>query len=244
MERTKITFNRTLRASWLCEALRLKADGLEDAEATSRLKDWMAGEVSGEESLRKSLRYLRRIWMIPQEDLISLKDEGIRLYLKDPSSATATTLSFFMLIATYPFVREVGEVCGRLHRLQGSVKSEQIKRKMAALHGEREPVFRSTRYAISLLADFGLLKPTSRRGIYHAGKTEIKNPEIAAFVLAAFIRSLSKGDAIRRPELESHPGLFAFNPQNLIELALLDPRFSVSRESISTEIISFAQKDM
>ncbi len=238
MHRTKITFNRTIRASWLCEALRLKADGLEDAEATSRLKELMAADVSGEESLRKSLRYLRRIWMNPHEDLIPLKDEGLGLYRKNPSPDTATTLSFFMLIATYPFVREVGEVCGRLYRLQGSVKSEQIKRKIAAMYGEREPVFRSARYAISLLADFGLLKTTSRKGTYDAGKTEIKNPGVAAFAIEAFMRSLSKEAGIRRSELENHPGFFAFNPHTLTELALLDQRFSVSRESISTEVIS------
>ncbi len=236
--RLHITLNRALRAAWLYEALRLSAEGLPTSDAMTKLEGMLARDVSGKESVRKSLRYLRQVWLEPREELTYLRDNGISLYRRSPSEDTARTLSFYMLLATYPFFREVAEVCGKLHRLQGSVKSEQIKRKIAGYYGEKEPVTRSTRYAISLLADLGVLEGQSIRGIYKPGKESRMDAGMAAFALAALMDSLSVEHGISRSRLEQQPCLFAFDAHQLVMLALRDSRFSISRESLNKEIVT------
>jgi hypothetical protein len=147
-------------------------------------------------------------------------------------------LSYFMLIAIYPFAREVAEVCGQLNRLQGTVKTEQIKRKIAAIHGEREAVLRSTRYTLGIIAELGLLKPTKVRGVYSAGTIALSGHQFTAFALSALLCSLDRKYGIGRSELEGNPGLFAFDAHALIEAAIHDRRFVISRESMSRVIIS------
>jgi len=233
-----VTLNRRLKASWLIEALRLRAEGSSPEEAGARLKAMLAADIGGEESVRKSLRYLRQVWLEPHPVHGKLQAEGVDLYRQQPTVERARFLSFFMLLAIYPFAREVAEVCGQLFRLQGRIKSEQVKRKIVAIHGEREPVVRSTRYAVSIFLDLSVLQATETKGIYAPGKLPFTDDSISAFALNAILESLQREQGIGRNELEHHPSLFALESHVMVGLALDDPRFAVSRESVTREIIS------
>jgi hypothetical protein len=208
------------------------------ADVKAELEALMGADIKGLESIRKSLRYLRQVWLEPHPIHGALQDEAVRLYQDNPTAENARMLSYFMLIAIYPFAREVAEVCGQLNRLQGTVKTEQIKRKIAAIHGEREAVLRSTRYTLGIIAELGLLKPTKVRGVYSAGTIALSGHQFTAFALSALLCSLDRKHGIGRSELEGNPGLFAFDAHALVEGAIHDSRFVLSRESMSREIIS------
>lgn len=233
-----VTLNRSLKASWLIAALRLRASGCDLEHAKAELEALLENDIKGKESIRKSLRYLRQVWLEPHPIHGALQDEAVSLYRDEPTSQNACMLSYFMLIAIYPFAREVAEVCGQLNRLQGTVKTEQIKRKIAGIHGEREAVLRSARYAVAIIAELGLLRSTSNRGVYEAGKLTFSGHQSAAFALNALLCSMGRKSGVGRSELEGHPGLFAFDAHALIEEAIHDRRFVISRESMSREIIS------
>lgn len=236
-QRPSITLNRALKANWLCEALRLRAEGIPVTETTERLRNLLGEEISGKDSIQKSVRYLRQVWLEESPKLSNLQEEGVALYCDHPSINRARFLSLFMTAATYPFVREVMETCGKLHRLQGSVKTEQIKRRFSSTYGERESVVRSTRYAVSLLADFGLLQSGESRGTHHAGKSRCDDGKLAAFGVTALFLSTMPAVAISRTDLENHPALFAHDGQTLVDLALRDRRFAITRESYSLELV-------
>jgi hypothetical protein len=238
VEKIKITLNRNLKASWLCDALRLVASGTALNVAVAQMEQILKQDISGVDSITKSMRYIRHIWLDPDAATIPLRDDAVRLYKEHPSEEYARTLSYFMLIATYPFVREVAEVCGRLLRLQGSVKTEQIKRRIMEIYGEREPVLRSARYAVSILADLQLFKTGSSRGTYTAGSmTFLPEKQFASFCLSALFTSLSAEHGVRRRDLVGHPALFAFDAHLLVDCALTNGRFLISRESMTEDIV-------
>lgn len=239
MSQSNITLNRNLKAAWLCEALRLAANGVDADTAVSQLEELLRNDISGAESIRKSLRYLRQIWLTPSPEFLPLRNEALELYRQRPTVECARTLSFFILMAKYPFLREVAEICGRLLRLQGDVKTEQIKRRIMELHGEREPVLRSARYAVSIMADLGVLSLGAQRGIYGTGSlSTYPDSRFAAFCLESFMSSVPGKKHFRRTDISNHPALFAIDSRSLLDTALLDPRFSISRESVSEEMIS------
>lgn len=239
MKQSNITLNRNLKAAWLSEALRLAANNVDLDEAVRQLEDVLRADIAGAESIRKSIRYLRQIWLVPSADFISLRDEALDLYRQRPSEECARTLSFFMMMAKYPFLREVAEVCGRLLRLQGSVKTEQIKRRIMEIHGEREPVLRSARYAVSIMSDLGVLSKGSKKGIYVAGALVVyPDTRFAAFCLSALFASMPDKTHFRRSDISGHAALFAVDAHALLDSALSDQRFAISRESVSEELVS------
>lgn len=233
-----ITLNRRLKTSWLIEALRLRAENRAPEEARARLEAMLSENTEGKESVRKSLRYLRQVWLEPHPVYGKLQAEGIDVFRAQSTAECGRFLSFFMLLTIYPFAREVAEVCGQLFRLQGTFKSEQVKRKIVATHGQREPVVRSARYAVSLFLDLGVLQTNGTKGIYTSGNLAFGNASAATFALDALLKSLKAERGIGRNELEYHSSLFALKGHDLIEQALNDPRFVVSRESVSKELIS------
>lgn len=237
MKNQSVTLNRNLRASWLVEALRLRANEVEGRDAMQQLNDLISKEIQGAESRRKSLRYLRQLWLEAHTKLGSLQSEACAIYREDPQEPMARSLSFFMLLAVYPFAREVAETCGQLFRLQGTMKTEQIKRKVAARHGDRESVLRSTRYAVSIFSDLGLLAPTAERGSYTVGKPAINEERIAPYALEAIFRSIGR-QQISRTDLDVQAALFAYDSHALVAAAVSDPRFALSRESYSRELVS------
>lgn len=236
MKNQSVTLNRNLRAAWLVDALKLRANGVDSVDAVKQLDGQIALDIRGAESRRKSLRYLRQLWLEPHPKLEKLQQEAFELYRSDPREETARALSYFMLLAVYPFAREVAEACGQLFRLQGTIKTEQIKRKILAKHGEREPVLRSTRYAISIFSDLGLLRPSGPRGTYEIGKIEINTTKVSAYSLEALFESIGKSQ-ISRSDLDVHPALFAFDAHAIVASAISDPRFGLSRQSMSREYV-------
>ena len=238
----QITINRTVRASWLRLALRLRSEGLQKDDCIRQLEGELKRDISGVESIRKSLRYLRRIWLESTPNLTALQSEAISLHQSSPDIKNSNFLSLFMTLVTYPFVREIMEVCGRLNRIQGSIKSEQIKRNFAAAYGEREPVLRSTRYVVSLLEDLGFLEASETRGVYNVGNLECVGSSFAAFALEAFLTSLPASSGISRSELESHPALCSFDTHMLMDLALISENFSITKESYDRELVGLKKK--
>lgn len=242
MRPSNITLNRNLKAAWLCEALRLAAGDIDLDAAVSQLENTLRDDISGAESIRKSIRYLRQIWLVPSAELLPLRNEALEIYRERPTDECARTLSFFILMAKYPFMREVVEVCGRLLRLQGSIKTEQIKRRIMEIHGEREPVLRSARYAVSIMADLGVLSKGEKKGIYESGELAVyPDSRFAAFCLSALMASVPGKAHFRRSDISGHLALFAVDAHALLDSALTDPRFVISRESISEEMISQKQ---
>jgi hypothetical protein len=239
MNRNKIAPNANLRADWLMEALRLRMNEIEKAEGLKRMDDVISNEITGKVQKQKSLGYLKQVWLFPHLSFPTLQDSGIEIFRHSTDRQTAYLLSYFMTVATFPFTRCVVEACGQLHRLQGSVKMEQLKRKVAAIYGERERTLRGVRYVMYLLNSLGIVSAPKKKGFYEAGKFNVHSKELSSFAVKALLCSLEKENGMGRAELETHPVFFAFDGQKIVAEALQDSSIMLSRESMNREILNW-----
>ena len=233
-----ITFNRRLRVSWLVEGLRLAAQGVEDTQAEATLQALVGAENPGHDTITKSVRYIRHLWFADDDEFATLRQSALTLYREIPQTARANVLCWGMVLARYPFVRQVSEIVGRLLRLQGDVKQEQLKRKIKENFGERETAVRSGRYVVSLLSDFGFIRLDRKSGRYEPGsRLKVDDPAVAAWFLQAFMASAARRE-MPKDEVTNAPSLFMMLPDTLLNLALRTPRFRLGRESLSHELVS------
>lgn len=236
-----ITFNRRLRASWLLEGLRLAAQGVEEMQADATLRALVGSENPGHDTITKSVRYIRHLWFTGEdEEIATLRRTALELYRENPQAARASVLCWGMVLARYPFVRQVSEIVGRLLRLQGDVKQEQLKRKIKETFGERETSARSGRYVVSLLSDFQFIRLDRKSSRYEAGvRLLVEDPALAAWFLQAYLASLSRRE-MPKVELTSAPALFMMSPDALLNLALRTAHLRLGRESYSQELVTLA----
>lgn len=235
-----IAFNRRLRASWLEEGLRLLADGSDGSQWVERMEDLVKVDISGKDSIAKSMRYLRHIWTEPGE-ADAMRDEAVAIYRSKTTSGTAIILSWGMAIATYPFLNDVASTLGRMLRVQPEVKLEQLLRKLTETYGERETVRRSGRYALGFITDFGFVTRTSGAGCYILGNPIKIDPALSGWFVRAWFKATANTGVIDRVVMAGAPSLAFFDSASLISDAIECGALIPERLSFSQDVLRLAK---
>ena len=235
-----IAFNRRLRASWLEEGLRLRAEGIDDAAWLERMEEVVKMETQGRDSVQKSMRYLRHIWTdAAGED--DLRTAAIAIYQASPDKKTSTVLSWGMAIATYPFLIDVAATLGRMLRVQSEVKLEQLLRKLTETHGEKETVRRSGRYSLSLIQDMGFVERSSPGCYRLLPPVTIQDAAISSWLMRAWFRATGQVESVDRVALSSNPGLAFFDANSLVSDGLRTGTLVMERLSYSQDSVRVAR---
>ena len=189
-----ISFNRRLSGAWLKEGLRLRTEGVQGDTWTEQMTEILSREISGKDSLRKSMRYLRQIF---REDSL-LVDEAVEISLRSADPKRWETLCWGCTIAAYPFIGEVAAVVGRMLKVQSEFKLEQLLRKLTVSFGEKETVRRSGRYALGVMHDLGFVQRTEKAGHYIGNALIcVQDQELGGWLLQAWWRCPRKLECLK-----------------------------------------------
>ena len=233
-----IAFNRRLRFDWLREGLRLRAEGVDGGEWVGRMEQIVRLDTAGRDSIQKSMRYLRHIWIERDAQRNDLRTEAMRLYSRESDPAKDRILCWGMATATYPFLIEVAACAGRMLRVQPEIKLEQLLRKLTETFGEKETVRRSGRYSLGLIEDFGFITRPGKPGFYKAAPIlNVTNEALASWYLRAWFQSADISDSMDRIALAGHPSLFPFDAKQMTDAALQSGVLVLERLSFSQDAV-------
>jgi hypothetical protein len=222
MTRSKqdVGFNRKVKGDWLKETLRLTAAAVSHHEIEGDVKQEIAKDNTGKETIRKVFVYLNRVWLNPPEYCMNLRDSALEMFRRRPDNHSALLLNWGMCIAAYPFIGAVAEATGRLFRIQGNATALQINTRIREQYGDRHFVHRSVRYNLSTFLDFGVVKTEKRSGTYTPGKrTELRTDEEIAWLVEALLHA-QEPPSLDFDRIGDHPALFPFDTGILTETAL------------------------
>ena len=200
----QIGFDRFIRLDWVTCALKVRAN-LSHIDELNALLD-AAG--LGVAARTKTRTVLNRLWLEPRPELANFADRGARLFCDQPG-ISATTLSWGMAIASYPFFGKVAELMGRLSALQGDCTSAEIHRRMSEIYGEREGTYRITNRVLQSLASWGALEKYGEGTRLSRPKPVIlNNDHHVAWLVEAVLRYTRKSMSIAA--LHSTPVIYPF----------------------------------
>ena len=216
------------------------ADGTDGANWIERMEDLVKESNSGKDSIAKSMRYLRHVW-IEKGDTDVLRADAIELYRSRPLERASVILSWGMAVATYPFLNDVASTIGRMLRVQPELKLEQLLRKLTETYGERETVRRSGRYALGVITDFGFVERTKSAGCYHLGKPlKPDYANISGWLVRAWFAATGGPAVIDRVVMSGSPGLAFFDAASLISDAIEVGVLVPERLSFSQDVLRFS----
>jgi len=239
---SQVGFSQRVQLVWLDYTAGLVLAGKEKATINDALQDYLKDKLSvGGSAVRgtreKAITILMKIWAIPPDHQQGLRDDGLALLRRLPSS-DHMVIHWGMTMAVYPFWSTVAETVGRLLRLQKDVGAAQVQRRIREQFGERETVARAARRVLRSLIDWGVLGEGSKKGVYRAVNPAIvSDPGLQRWVIEAFL-------AAHAPEwqslatLDRHPSLFPIAVDR-VTIALLDtsPRVAIIRHGLGQEMI-------
>ena len=237
----QIGYNRQVRLEWLDFTASLMASGQSTQNIKVALESYLHDKLSvGSTAIRggrgKTISILLSIWVTVPKHLIELQDEALSL-LKRLSASEHLALHWGMTMTAYPFFSIVAETAGRMLNLQGTVATILLKNRMRELYGQRETVIRSTRYVLSSIKDWDILKETNERGVYHlATHRTIKDYQLQEWMIKALL--ICEGKTLAPLNvLTRSPKLFPF----LFEEPFLPghhPGLAYFRQGLDEEMVS------
>lgn len=236
-----IGFNRRVRAVWLTETLRLAAAGVAHDEIETTLRDQIAVDNQGKETIRKVFVYLNRVWLNPPLYCKPLRDHALELFRKRPDADSAFILNWGMCIAAYPFIGCVAEATGRLLRLQGTAQAGQVNVRLRERFGDRHFVYRSVRYNLSTFLEIGALKEGSPQGVYTRGRVlKPRNDQETSWLVEALLHT-QEDPSLPLTQIIAHGALFPFDMTELTLSALnANSRIEVFRHGMTEALIGIA----
>jgi hypothetical protein len=236
-----IGFNRKVKATWLRETLRLAAASVSAEEIEQTLKDQVAEENKGKETIRKVFVYLNRVWLHPPTYCSPLRDDALEMYHQRPDGESAFLLNWGMCMAAYPFIARVAEATGRLLRLQGEAQASQINVRIRERFGDRHFVHRSVRYNLSTFLDFEALKEGDKPGAYLRGRSmKPRNAKEMAWLVEALLNAQDETN-LPLQQIAAHGALFPFDMGNINLTALkTNLRLEVFRHGLNETLVGLS----
>jgi hypothetical protein len=198
----RIGFDRFIDLNWLIAALRVR-EGNVGVDQLGQLLDQAALGVAAR---KKTRTVLNRLWLEPRPDLAAFAGRGIEIF-RDTSDASATTLSWGMAIAAYPFFGQVAELVGRLSSLQGDCTSAEIHRRMSEVYGEREGTYRMTNMVLQSQANWGVIKRMDHgKRLVRCEVLKVTDERLAEWLVEAVLRFINK--PLSATSIRSMPVIF------------------------------------
>jgi len=230
MEQKWIGFDRKLEIEWLDYYMSKVIEGLKEKEIRQEMEQYLSTCIEGKESISKTLTVIMRIVSFHnQKELVNLAKE----LLKEISSEERLWLYWGLLILTYPFVRDIANITGRLLDLQGSVTIPEIKTRIVKEWGDRETVRRVVQMVTKTMENFGFIKDVSESNkiVFEiaSSRKETKNLKLSLWFTEVIIRA-EHIEMVSLDEIKRKYFIFPFDLQiSLTELYKSD-RLLVQRE--------------
>jgi len=240
-----IGIKQSVRLEWMQKTCEMLAEGKNEKEIRAELKDYLSErmgrgviEKRSETACNFSVSMLMRTWVIPDKELVPLRDAGLQL-IKNASEDEQVAIHFCMLSAAYPFWYNVSKQIGMLLRLQENVTLQQIIQRTKENYGDRQTVDRNTRFVIRSLYYWNLLKEAGTPGCYNKGiQIDLFSEALNSWIIEARLNSIPDGKAVLS-SLNNDLALFSFCTKKINGTVIRknNPRVEVLQSGISDEIV-------
>ena len=238
LNRTKIGFDRTIRAEWLDAAAARVVNG-NSADATRKfLWDFLEDVVRGNTNNSgrgKTLTVLTRIWISVPEKTGTLKQEALK-QIASAQVEQRIAIHWAMTAGTHPFFLDVATHVGKLIRLHGNANRTQIRRRMTEIWGDRSTLERTIQHVLRSLVQWGLLEPGQEHGSLVGRPQRIQvDQNVSQLLIHAVLLGPGKGLAFS--QLIEHPALFPFRLDLSVRELMRNPNFHVQRQGDHSDFV-------
>jgi hypothetical protein len=242
LDRTKIGFDRTIRAEWL-DAVAARVSNGDCADAARKfiwdfLEDVEPGNTNNS-GRGKTLTVLTRIWISVPDQAKTLRESALKQAALT-SSDQRIAIHWAMCTGTHPFFFDVATHVGKLIRLHGNANRTQIKRRMIETWGDRSTVERTIQHVLRTLTQWGLLQAGPEYGSLVGNSPTIRIDENISQLLVHAIL-LGQGGGLAYSRILAHPALFPFKLDLSIRDLAASPAFHVHRQGDQSDFVEIAQ---
>ncbi|MBC7752535.1 MAG: hypothetical protein H7Z73_12635 [Candidatus Saccharibacteria bacterium] len=203
-----VGFERFVAFDWLDQTAKWVIEGKSPKEVHDLIDDYLASQISGDTSKRKTKNVLSGVWVKSDGVDPEYKEQAKNLYLM-ANRTEKIAINYGLFIASYPFFYSLGRILGRLFKLQDDVTNAEFYRRCVEANGDRESIKRAAARYLQSVVEWGLLDDAESAKVKPTKKIVIDNPSIVTWLMTSVLFS-SDRERLSVDELLSDPIWFPF----------------------------------
>jgi len=236
----RIGFDRFIKLEWLEETARLVAQGTSTPDINSILEISLENQIQGKDSRRKTRNVLTGIWSDIPENIISFRDDGLKLF-KRLNQKEMLAVHWGMSIAVYPFFAFVIRQIGRLDNLQPEISSSQIQRRVVEHYGDTQSIHRAVARLIQSLCAWNILKHQGKGTYSTARSIPLNESLLLSWILEAVFYAQS-ADCLSFQQIVNAPCWFPFSFDIKTNDIKGNSRLELFRQGLDEDVVLLKKK--
>lgn len=226
-----VGFDRFVTLEWMNYALDLALLG----QPPEVLRSWLSSQITGPDAIRKTYNVLSNLWLIPYPQTQQLRQKGIEL-AQQVTLEERLVLHWGMALANFALFRTTTQLMGRLMRLQGDFRSQEIISRVLEQYSNANTAGRAAGRIIQSVATWGVI--SNKGGRYRLTTVhEVLNPSLTEWLMEAVLLTHNKQHQLMVDLLRTNE-LFPFDVSNQGAVVLhKSNHFIVSREGLDQEVV-------
>ncbi len=232
----RIGMDKKVQLDWMDKIAFLQKEENDVKYIKEQMDSLLSQQIDGNESRRKHITVLLRIWVTVPEEVVPLRDNALQLISK-VAFEERIAIHWGMCLLAYPLFKDVTAIVGKLLSLQDELTLLQVHKRIIEGWGDRNTLKWAVQRLIRSLASWGVIIDTNTKGEYIvANKIDINNDELKLWLLECYLRCLSQ-ETIAYQSLISAPSLFPFNLNITLGDLLTSDRFEVNRQGLDVDVV-------
>lgn len=172
------------------------------------LDGFIRNDVTGVKARKNVITILLKTWYPVEDEHVLLRDSILDEF-DNLTQAERLLVHFGMLLLAYPFFKDVILEFGRVFKLQDTVSTTAIKKRIKEGYGDRRRVDVAVSAVLTTLKNWGVIVSLKQNEIKIADKIAINNPHMQRFIIEVLLKVLNH-EALPIDVLQNHIIFFPF----------------------------------
>jgi hypothetical protein len=186
-----------------------EARRLERKEMYDVLDNFLRADIQGVKSRKNAITMLMKIWYIVDKDHLFIRDKALEM-LPLLKKEERILLHWCMTQLAYPFFHDLVKEMGLHFRMQDTIPSQVLGRKMKSLYGERRRVEVATSAVLASIKSWEITELHKNRSYSLSKKIEINSTELKQLIAEVLLTS-NAAHILPLELMNNHAQLFPFD---------------------------------
>lgn len=200
------------------------------------LDNSLKNKIHGNESRRKHLNVLMRIWVTVPTGHEQLRDRALT-FLLSTTSRERLALHWGLCLLAFEIFKDVSSIIGKLFTLNEEITLAQVHNRIIENWGDRTTLVYAVQRMLRSMANWGVLLDAEKKGFYKPPeKLPLYNKDLGLWLLECYLACIEQKFVFMQ-SLNEVPALFPFTVNIKLSDLLDSARYEVNRQGLDVDVV-------
>lgn len=232
----RIGMDKKVELAWLDQLAFGLREGKNYNELKVELDNFLKYKINGNESRRKHLNVLMRIWVSVPAGHEQLRDRAIN-FLSSITSRERLALHWGLSLVAFELFRDVSSIIGKLFTLNDVITLAQVHNRIIESWGDRTTLIYAVQRMLRSMVNWGVLQNAEKPGFYRpSGKIALEDKELKLWLSECYLTCIEQ-KSVSIQSLNEAPALFPFAVDVKLGDLLASDRYEVNRQGLDVDVV-------